>query len=67
MVLDGVLCVMTVIRNRLIRSELSVTNVLLFEHQRKKRQFADSFRFYGLTSYGSAWRKDVVYLCLEFD
>ena len=53
----------------LVLSELFVTNLLLFEHQQKKKLLV-SWQFsgpYGVTKYGSGWRKDVVNQCLEFD
>ena len=36
-----------------------LTNLLLFEHQRKMEA-------YGVTSYSSSWRKDVTNWCLQF-
>ena len=45
-----------------------VTNLLLFEHQQTKKLLV-SWQFsgtYGVTKYGSGWRKDVVNQCLEF-
>ena len=53
---------------RLVLFELFVTNLLLFEHQQKKNLLV-SWQFsgpYGVTKYGSGWRKDVVNQCLEF-
>ena len=53
---------------RLVLFELFVTNLLLFELQQKNCLLADSFSGpYGVTKYGSGWRKDVVNQCLEFD
>ena len=47
--------------------ELSVTNILPFEHDQKKlfvsREF---FETHSVINYGSGWRKDVVNPCLEF-
>ena len=45
--------------------ELFVTSLLLFEHNKK---LLVSWQFsgpYGVTKYGSGWRKDVVNQCLE--
>ena len=39
--------------------------MLTFEHQRKNRRLA-FFETYGVVSYGSGRRKDVVNQCLEF-
>ena len=51
--------------------ELFVTNLLLFEHQQQQQKnMLVSWQFsgtYGVTKYGSGWRKDVVNQCLEFD
>ena len=50
---------------RLVLFELFVTNLLQFEHQ----QLLVSWQIsgpYGITKYGSGWRKDVVNQCLEF-
>ena len=47
---------------RLVLYELFVTNLLLFEHQRKPGFSVVSWQFagpYGVTKYGSGWRKDV--------
>ena len=52
---------------RLGLSELFVTNLLLFEHHQKKKVLV-SWQFsgpYGVTKYGSGWRKDVVNRCSE--
>ena len=47
--------------------ELSVTNIFLFEHQRKTVTCSGQFsKTYGVTNCGSGWRKDVVNLCLEY-
>ena len=47
--------------------ELSVTNILPFEHHQKKlfvsREFLET---HSVINYGSGWRKDVVNPCLEF-
>ena len=43
--------------------ELCVTNLLLSEYQRKTVSFSET---YGVTNYGSGWRKDVVNQCMEF-
>ena len=54
---------------RLVLFELFVTNLLLFEHLQKKKLLV-SWQFsgpYGVTKYGSGWRKDVVNQCLEFE
>ena len=40
--------------------------ILLFEHQRKTVRWLTVFRDYGVISYGSGLRKDVVNQCLEF-
>ena len=52
---------------RLVLSELFVTNLPLFEHQQQQKLLV-SWQFsgpYGVTKYGSGWRKDVVNQCLE--
>ena len=50
--------------------ESFVTNLLLFEyHQQQQQQMLVSWQFsgpYGVTKYGSGWRKDVVNQCLVF-
>ena len=52
---------------RFVLFELFVTNLLLFEHQQKNLLVSWQFyRPYGVTKYGSGWRKDVVNQCLEF-
>ena len=52
---------------RLVLFELFVTNVLLFEHNNKKLLVSWQFSgTYGVTKYGSGWRKDVVNQRLEF-
>ena len=55
---------------RLVLFELFVTNLLLeFENQQQQKLLV-SWQFsgpYGVTKYGSGWRKDVVNQCLEFD
>ena len=53
---------------RLVLFELFVTNLLLFEHQHTQKLLI-SWQFsgpYGVTKYGSGWRKDVVNQRLEF-
>ena len=53
---------------RLVLFELSVTNLLLFEHQQKKLLVSWQFSWiYDVTKYGSGWWKDVVNLFLEFE
>ena len=51
---------------RLDLFESFVTNLLLFKHQQKTARYLFSGP-YGVTKYGSGWRKDVVNQCLEFD
>ena len=52
---------------RLVLFELFVTNLPLFEHQQKKLLVSWQFSGpYGVTKYGSGWRKDVVNQRLEF-
>ena len=51
---------------RLVLFQLFVTNLLLFEHNKKllvSWQFSGT---YGVIKYGSGWRKDIVNQCLEF-
>ena len=53
---------------RLVLSELFVINLLLFEHHQQQKMLV-SWQFsgpYGVTKYGSSWRKAVVNQCLEF-
>ena len=53
---------------RLALFELFVTNLLLSEHQQKKLLINWQFSGpYGVTKYGSGWRKDVINQCLESD
>ena len=52
---------------RLVLFELFVTSLLLFEHHQQKLLVSWQFSGpYGVTKYGSGWRKDVVNQCLEF-
>ena len=47
-------------------SELSITNLLPFEHHRKTVRWLTVFRDLWRMTYGSGWRKGVVNHCLEF-
>ena len=46
--------------------KLSVTKLLPLEHHPNLLVGWQSFQTYGVISYGSGWRRDVVNLCLEF-